>query len=236
MSENNKTIMLWGDSHIPYHHADYFEFLDTIKSKYRPTRVICMGDLVDNHAISYHESSPELRSAGDELEESIEYIQQLTGIFPKMEILQGNHDKLPIRKARTAGLPSRFIKNNHEVFMMPKTWSWHNEIYLDMPKYGKLWLRHYFTTDIMSMARKYNVCMAQGHLHARSDMNWVMNKNTNVWALTVGCGADDESLAMEYNKLDKHRPINSVVIIKDGIPEFVYMNLDDDGMWTGELE
>ena len=236
MKQKKQTILLIGDTHIPYHKKDLFDFYELVKKTYKPTEVIHMGDLIDNHAISYHESSAELRSAGDELNKSIIYIEWLAEIFPKMDILQGNHDKLPIRKARTAGLPSRYIKNNHDVFNMPKTWNWVNEKYLDMSDGRKLWLRHQFCTNPIYMALKHNVCVAQGHYHTKSELDWVMNKKRNVWALTVGCGIDDESLAYEYNKLDKDRPQLSVVVITNGLPKFVFMEVDENKNWTGELK
>jgi len=233
--ENNKIVMLWGDIHLPYHHPDAFDFLKAVKKKYKPTRVICMGDLVDNHAISYHESDPDLPSARDELEMAKFYMEELYMIFPKLDILQGNHDKLPIRKAKSAGLSSRYIKNNHEVFNMPKDWKWEHELILTLPNYGDLWLRHYFTTNIIDLAIKNNINMAQGHLHSKSDCTWIMNKDVCVWALTVGCLVDDKSLAMEYNKLDKYRPVLSVTIIKNGIPKIIFMNVDKDNNWDGKI-
>ena len=62
-----QTILLIPDLHIPYHHPDSFAFLDAVKRKYKPTEVINLGDMEDNHAISFHESDADLFSAGDEL-------------------------------------------------------------------------------------------------------------------------------------------------------------------------
>ena len=60
----NKCILVISDTHCPYHHPDLISFLKTIKKKYKPDRVIHIGDEVDSHAISFHDSDPDLYSAG----------------------------------------------------------------------------------------------------------------------------------------------------------------------------
>ena len=228
--------MLWGDIHLPYHHKDSIDFLKAVKKKYKPTRVICMGDLVDNHAISYHESDPELSSPGDELEVSKFYMEELYSIFPKLDILHGNHDRLPIRKAMTAGLPSRYIRNNHEIFEMPKDWKWHLELNITLPTGMDLWLRHNLKTSAIDVAKYHNVSFAQGHYHERFECIWEMTNGKSVYGITTGCLVDDKSLAMEYNKVNMRRPQLGCVIIQNGIPKLVPMELDNDRNWTGEIK
>ena len=62
--EDNSRVLLISDMHIPYHHPDTLEFLQYLKDKYKPTRVICLGDELDKHALSYHDHDPDLPSAG----------------------------------------------------------------------------------------------------------------------------------------------------------------------------
>lgn len=44
---DNSRILFISDMHIPYHHVDTIAFLKHLKAKYKPTRVICLGDEVD---------------------------------------------------------------------------------------------------------------------------------------------------------------------------------------------
>jgi len=233
--KNNKTVMLFGDIHLPYHHPDAFDFLKAVKKKYKPTRSICMGDLVDNHAISFYTSNPDLASSGDELEMAKYYMVELYDIFPKLDILQGNHDKLPIRQARNIGLSTRYIRDNHEVFDMPKDWKWHLEMNIELPNYGNLWLRHNLKTSAIEVAKYYNTSFAQGHYHERFECIWEMTKNKSVFGITTGCLVDDQSLAMEYNKVNMRRPQLGCVIIKDGIPKLIPMTTDSNNIWVGEI-
>jgi len=64
---DNSRILFISDLHFPFHHPNTFEFLQMLKDRYNPTRVICLGDETDKHAMSFHDSDPDLMSAGDEL-------------------------------------------------------------------------------------------------------------------------------------------------------------------------
>ena len=73
----NKRVLIISDQHIPYHHKDLFIFLKALKKKYKPDKVINMGDELDKHSLSFHPSNEELYSAGDELEKGIEFLQYM---------------------------------------------------------------------------------------------------------------------------------------------------------------
>lgn len=87
-----KTIQVIGDIHLPYEHKDYLEFNKKIKEEYNPDLIIFIGDILDNHAISYHESNPDLDSAGKELEKAREKCKEWAKVFPTAIITNGNHD------------------------------------------------------------------------------------------------------------------------------------------------
>ena len=92
--EDNSVVLVISDMHIPYHHPKMLDWLQALKDKYKPTRVICIGDELDKHALSYHDSDPNLKSAGDELSESLGVIKKLHEMFPVMDILESNHGSL----------------------------------------------------------------------------------------------------------------------------------------------
>ena len=113
--EDNSRILFISDMHIPYHHPDTITFLKHLKEKYNPTRVICLGDEVDGHALSYHDHDPDLPSAGDELRKALPIIKQVHDIFPVMDIIESNHGSLIWRKAKTNGIPKHYIKSYNDV-------------------------------------------------------------------------------------------------------------------------
>ena len=78
----NSVILVISDTHCPYHHPDLIPFLKALKKKYRPDRVIHIGDEVDSHAISFHDSDPDLYSAGDEHQASLPTIHEMEKLLP----------------------------------------------------------------------------------------------------------------------------------------------------------
>ena len=40
----NKRILIISDTHCPYHHPDLIPFLKSLKKKYKPDRIIHIGD------------------------------------------------------------------------------------------------------------------------------------------------------------------------------------------------
>ena len=71
---SHKTILVVSDMHLPYQHKDSIKFLKEIKKEFKPDTTISIGDLLDQHALSFHDSSPELYSAGHELDKAKEYV------------------------------------------------------------------------------------------------------------------------------------------------------------------
>ena len=90
-----KKVLAIGDMHIPYHHKDSMAFLRALKKHYKGfDLVVNIGDELDQHAISMHDSNPDLPSAGDELNIAKQYIQVLYKIFPDMTLVDSNHSSL----------------------------------------------------------------------------------------------------------------------------------------------
>jgi hypothetical protein len=105
-----KSILCISDLHFPYSHKDSLKFLEAIKKKYKPDKVVCLGDELDYHAMSFHDSDPDLDSAGRELEKGLAYMQGLMSLFPACDVLESNHGSLFYRKAKHHGMPRHLLK------------------------------------------------------------------------------------------------------------------------------
>ncbi len=127
----NKRILVISDMHIPYHHKDSIKFLKEIKKEFKPDRIINIGDSLDFHAISMHDSNPDLYSAGQELTEARKYIKELEGVFPDVTEVDSNHSSLVFRRALKYGMSKQFIKNYGD-FLGTKKWKWTDNITLTM--------------------------------------------------------------------------------------------------------
>ena len=65
--KEEKRILVIGDIYAPFELDGYFEFCQETYAKYNCNQVIYIGDILDNHAFSYHEPDPSGLSAGNEL-------------------------------------------------------------------------------------------------------------------------------------------------------------------------
>jgi hypothetical protein len=221
--------------HIPYHHQDAFEFLRAIKKLYKPTRVINIGDEADKHGISFHDSDPDLMSAGDELIATQHYCQELQKIFPYMDLVESNHGSLSYRRAKAGGIPRHYLKDYAEVLKVKNTWKWYPEIHVKCTQVQDILFRHQFQANIIKSAEQNGMSCVQGHYHSKFEIGYTSSPRALNWGMTVGCLVDSKSLAMAYNKLQPKRPILGVGVITNGFPQLISMYLDKRGGWNGEV-
>ncbi len=69
-----RNILVIGDLHEPFCLDGYLEFCLEQYETYNCNQVIFIGDILDNHAFSYHEPDPDGMSAGYELEKTIKKV------------------------------------------------------------------------------------------------------------------------------------------------------------------
>jgi len=234
IKNKKEVILVFGDTHFPYSHEDTIEFLSTIKKKYNPTKVICTGDEIDNHSISYHEHDPDLYSPGVELIKARDKMKQLYNLFPIVNIVDSNHGSLIFRKRKTAGLPLEVIKPMKEILHAPKGWNWHPYYRYRMINGQTLYVVHGQKKNVLTLAKQYGCCVAQGHFHTESNISYSSSPDKLIWGASVGCLIDDKSLSMMYNKVIADRPILSCLLITDGIPIIIPMVIKNH-RWIGKI-
>lgn len=119
------------DLHLPYHHRDSFEFLSALSEYYKFKRILCVGDVFDHHRPSFHESETDALNAEDEYEAARVEAHALQAMFPRMTITVGNHDAIPVRQAKTVGLPMKMLSDTNRVYELKNTWKWVDEHWFD---------------------------------------------------------------------------------------------------------
>lgn len=229
--EDNSRILLISDMHIPYHHPDLLDFLKHLKAKYNPTRVICLGDELDKHALSYHDSDPDLPSAGDELRKSLPVIEELFKLFPKMDIIESNHGSLVWRKAKTFGIPKHYIRSYNDVLGVDAGWKWSFDLTITLPNGQKCYIHHGKSSDVIKLSQQMGMCAIQGHYHESFKIDYWGNPNGLFWGMQCGCLIDDNALAFSYNNVNIKRPVIGTGVIIDSQPILEPMILDESGRW-----
>jgi hypothetical protein len=222
---DNSRILFISDMHIPYHHPNTIPFLKSLKERYNPTRVICLGDELDKHALSFHDSDPDLMSAGDELSASLPVIAELKELFPKMDIIDSNHGSMIYRKAKHHGLPRRYIRSYNEVLGVDEGWIWHNDLTITLPDGQQVYIHHGKSSDAIKTSQAMSMSHVCGHFHESFGVKYWANPNGLFWAMNAGCLINDKSLAYAYNNSNLKRPIIGTGLVIDGVPVLEAMPL-----------
>lgn len=215
---DNSRILFISDMHIPYHHPNLLNFLQMLKDRYNPTRVICLGDETDKHALSFHDSDPDLMSAGDELRAALPVIAQIHKMFPVMDLVDSNHGSMVWRKAKHHGIPRHYIKSYNEVLGVGDGWEWHNDLVLDLPDGQQVYVHHGKTKDALKVSQSMGMSFVCGHFHEDFSVKYWANPNGLYFAMNSGCLIDDANYAFAYNNVNLHRPIVGTSLIIDGVP------------------
>lgn len=220
---------------MPYCHPDTWKFLAAIKKKYQPDRVICLGDEVDGHALSYHEKDPDLDSAGPELEKAIKFLKPIYKLFPVVDILESNHGSLVFRKAKTAGIPKRALKSYRETLEAPIGWKWHFDLRITMSNGVDLYCHHGKSAKAAELSVTEGCCTAEGHHHTKFHVTFWRNSKGLFYGIHAGYLGDHDSLSQAYARSNLKKGIVGAFMILNGQPKPIPMPLNSKGRWTGEL-
>lgn len=234
-SEDNRRILCISDLHQPWTHPDTSRFLAAVKAKYKPTRVVLLGDEVDAHALSFHTHDPDLPSASDELEMAISGLQAIYRLFPKADIIESNHGSLAYRRAKEFGIPRKYIRDYADVLRSPVGWRWHPELRIQLP--GGEWclFHHGISSNVANVVKQRGMCVVQGHYHTSFNVQYIGNPMHLLWGMQVGCSIDPPALAFEYDKVQLGRPILGHGLIENGLPKLLPMVMRRGGRWNGEV-
>ena len=201
-------ILVIGDLHEPFCLDKYLEFCVSKYEDFDCSEVVFIGDIIDNHYSSYHESSADGLGGLDELNLAIKRIARWYKEFPKATVIIGNHDRMIMRKAQTSAIPSKWIKSYKEVLEVPG-WNFVERYVKD----GVQFL-HGEGGTARSKCRADMQNTVQGHLHTQAYCEHYVGQNFRVWGMQVGCGINHETYAMAYAKYGK-KPAIGVGIIKN---------------------
>ena len=235
---NTKRLLILSDTHFPYQHQNYFEWIKKIKDKVNPTQVIHIGDLVDFHSISQHLHSAELPNIKFEIKDAIKCIKKLRKIFPTpMPILLGNHDIRIQRLAEKSLIPNSFLKDINDILDIDKKWkwTWHDKLIVDLPNKTKVFFTHHFKSNVISSAKELGMSYVAGHQHTLCQLTMISNPLALNFAMCVGSSINPKHEAFKYAKNFIKRPIISVGAIINNQPVIYAMPLDNNGEWTGAI-
>ena len=203
--KERRTIVI-GDLHCPFEKSGYFEFCLEIYDRFNCNQVVFIGDLVDSHATSRHETDPDGMSAKTELERAIEDLQKWREAFGVATVIVGNHDRVVMRRAFSSSIPSMWIKSFNEV--LGTSWDWTERAEFDGVQYV-----HGEGGTARTKAKNDMQSTVQGHIHTQAYVEHFCGNRNRIWAMQVGCGLDRDTYAAAYAKHYKKQAIGCGVVI-----------------------
>ena len=194
------------DLHCPFEHKDYLAFCKRIHKQLNCNRVVMIGDLVDNHSISYHEHDPDGWSPYHEMKETDKHLAPWFKSFPKLSLCRGNHDALVDRKGKTVGLPKRAFREFRDIWNLPDGWADDFEFVFNKVKYthGTGYAGKYAHIQAAVDNRMSTVI---GHLHSVAGVEYMANNYDLIFGMCVGCGIDKKKYAFAYGKDFRRKPV-----------------------------
>lgn len=221
LTKKENRILVIGDLHEPFCLDGYLDFCKETYQNFNCNKVVFIGDVIDNHYSSYHESSADGLGGKYELEQAIKKLSKWYKAFPIADVTLGNHDRIIIRKAQTSNIPSKWIKEYRDVLETTK-WNFVTDVYYDGVRYV-----HGDKSGKPRMAAKRDmVSTVSGHYHTDFYVEWLFGKTRAIFALATGCGIDSKSYAMSYMQGGKKEAIGCGVVIGGHTAFNVKMNLN----------
>jgi hypothetical protein len=235
MAKGYSSVLVISDLHAPWQHPDALEFLLSIKKKIKPDFVLNVGDECDAHALSMHDSDPDLPSAGDELKMAKKVIHDLEKIFPEMTLLHSNHSSLIYRRALKHGMPKAYLRNYNEFLEVGPGWQWVDDINFKVSDGSEVFATHGISADGLKLAMQYGKNVIQGHFHSKFNIQYFSNPDNLIWSMSCGCLTKQSSLAFQYARNFRMRFVIGTGAVIDGQPKLFAMQMDKHGRWTGEI-
>jgi predicted phosphodiesterase len=206
LMRKERRVLVIGDIHAPFELEGYLEFCQETYAKYNCNQVVFIGDIIDNHYASYHETDPNGMGGGEELSYAIDDVKRWADAFPVADVCIGNHDRMIMRKAFTSAIPKEWIKDYNEV--LGTNWKWADRFVYDGVQYI-----HGEGGTARTRAKNDMMSTVQGHIHTQSYTEWMVGRNFRVFGMQVGCGIDANAYAAAYAKHFKKQAIGCGVVL-----------------------
>jgi hypothetical protein len=209
-------VLVIPDLHEPVAHPMALRFCKDLHREFKCNKVMFLGDIVDWHAISFHDPEPQCPGPLHEYEQAKAKVKQWHKAFPKATVCVGNHDCRPQRLAKTKKIPESFLKDYNTLWETPG-WIWDYNFVIDDVYYthgtGSGGVHPAWTKSGRMLM---SVCC--GHNHSRAGVKWRVNPMKRIFAMDVGCLIDNDAFQFVYGKGYDDKPILAAAVVIDGEP------------------
>lgn len=219
-------VLVIPDCQLPFEHPRALEFLQRTQEQYKCNDVICVGDEVDQAAMSKYPKDPNGMSAGDELAKVRKHLKPWIEAFPKLRICESNHRQRLYKRAFEAGIPEQYLADTHTYLDVPRTWKWAFQHKQDDVIY-----EHGDRGKPVALLDANGASTVFGHHHTEGGIWYVTREHYSRFSMNVGSLIDINAYAFKYAVLAKRKPVLSCGVVLDGLPILVPMRVDSLGRY-----
>jgi len=218
-------VLSISDLHAPYNHPLSLEFLKYCYKEFKPTKIVCLGDEVDQHGLSTFPKESMLYSPGHEYEAAMEFMQKLYKLFPEVMVCESNHTARPYRIAKAAGLPSIYMKDYRAIMQAPAGWEWKDRWEIDNVVYEHGEMCGSGRNAAFTAAFQNRKSTVIGHIHSFGGVQYSANHHNQIFWANAGCLIDPESLAFAYGNKYRNKCTLGTVLVEGAGAHFIRMTL-----------
>ena len=124
LNKGKHVVLVIPDLQVPYEHPDALAFVEEVQSCYYPDQIVCIGDEVDQMALSRFDPDPDGDGAGPELLKALKKMDKWYAAFPEVKVCTSNHTGRIQKKAFHAGIPEAYMRTVNEWMEAPEGWEW----------------------------------------------------------------------------------------------------------------
>jgi hypothetical protein len=212
---NKDTVLVISDTHFPAHHPGTLDFLSDTAKKYKPTRIVHIGDEVEWASLSFHDKDPRSPNACEEYTQAFKQMKKLFKLFPKIDFCESNHGSRNFRVAFKSGLPNNLLKSYREIWEAPNGAKWHKHLFIDGVKYSHgdpYGGRNAAYNNMMAN----HVSVVQGHTHVGGGVGYTSSASGVLFYLNVGCLIDIHSHYFDYGSKFHSKPTIGCGVVLEG--------------------
>lgn len=211
-------VLVISDLHFPAEHPKALKLCLEVYKEYKCTKVVFIGDLFDNHAVSTHTKNQEYDiSPINEFKAQKKCVAKWFKAFPNAYVVYGNHDERIYRLAGQHGIVNNRFVPLEKLYGTP-TWKWVSNIVIDNVYYV-----HGHGTGggnvcpALSAAKSRMQSVVMGHYHSIAGVLYAAGPTQMIFGMNVGCLVDHKHPAMSYdNKREVKKPIVSCGVVLKG--------------------
>jgi hypothetical protein len=238
MSKMPDKILCFGDMQANFQHQDTIPFLCAVIARHKPDAFVMMGDEADLTGLKKHFMNAESLGPAQELEQAIDFMQEVFKIVPEAIALTSNHihDRLSYAQGQ-GNIPNIMMRKWADIIGAPKGWIWRDYIIWDkwLFEHGQKIAKGSRPNLLEGVAKRFNrhLSIMRGHHHSELGEHIKPVWMPEYWQARqcfTGC-------LMDYRKAGYSRDAVMVgcVVLDKGVPHPIPMPVDEGNRWVGKL-